>query len=101
MIRRPPRSTRTDPLFPYTTLFRSDNYRPSAADWTFGDAVLVERYVAGRELTVAVWDGEPLEVTEVTSSRGFYDYDAKYLEGGSVHLLPAPVPEGEIGRAHV
>src|SRR3546814_11886273 len=32
MIRRPPRSTRTDTLFPYTTLFRSDDDRPRVAD---------------------------------------------------------------------
>ena len=70
-----------------------DNYRPTAAHWPFGDAVLVERYIAGRELTVAVWDGEAMEVTEITSDRGFYDYEAKYSEGGSVHLLPAPLPE--------
>ena len=70
-----------------------DNYRPTAEGWPFGDTVLVERYVAGRELTVAVWDGEALEVTEITSSRGFYDYEAKYAAGGSLHLLPAPIPE--------
>lgn len=74
-----------------------DNYRPTAADWPFGEQVLVERYVPGRELTVAVWDGEAMEVTEITSDRGFYDYEAKYAEGGSVHLLPAPVP-AEIHR---
>ncbi|MEQ8398271.1 D-alanine--D-alanine ligase [Thalassobaculum sp.] len=74
-----------------------DNYRPTAEDWPFGDAVLVERYVPGRELTVAVWDGEAMEVTEITSSHGFYDYDAKYAEGGSIHMLPAPVPD-EIRR---
>ena len=58
-----------------------DNYRPTKADWPFGDAVLVERYVPGRELTVAVWDGEAMEVTEITSDRGFYDYEAKYSAG--------------------
>jgi len=74
-----------------------DNYRPTRSDWPFGDAVLVERYVPGRELTVAVWDGEAMAVTEITSDRGFYDYEAKYTDGGSVHLLPAPLPE-EIRR---
>ena len=69
-----------------------DNYRPTGEDWTFGDRVLVEPFIDGRELTVAVLDGEPLEVTEITSSRGFYDYEAKYAPGGSIHLLPAPVP---------
>ncbi|MDF1790903.1 MAG: D-alanine--D-alanine ligase [Thalassobaculaceae bacterium] len=69
-----------------------DNYRPTGDDWTFGDRVLVEPFIDGRELTVAVLDGEPLELTEITSDRGFYDYEAKYAEGGSIHLLPAPVP---------
>lgn len=70
-----------------------DNYRPGGEDWTFGDRVLVEPFIDGRELTVAVLDGEPLEVTEITSDRGFYDYEAKYAEGGSIHLIPAPVPD--------
>ncbi len=69
------------------------NYRPTSDDWQFGDRVLVEPFIDGRELTVAVMDGEALEVTEITSSRGFYDYEAKYAEGGSIHLLPAPIPE--------
>lgn len=70
-----------------------DNYRPGGEDWTFGDRVLVEPFIDGRELTVAVLDGEALEVTEITSDRGFYDYEAKYAEGGSIHLIPAPVPD--------
>jgi D-alanine-D-alanine ligase len=67
------------------------NYRPAAGDWPFGDRVLVEPFIEGRELTVAVLDGEALEVTEITSDHGFYDYEAKYEAGGSVHLLPAPI----------
>jgi D-alanine-D-alanine ligase len=69
-----------------------DNYRPFVEEWSFGERVLVERFIPGRELTVAVLDGEPFCVTEITSDRGFYDYDAKYAEGGSRHLLPAPLP---------
>ncbi len=61
-------------------------------DWPFGDWVMVERFVPGKELTVAVKGDEPLAVTEITTDRGFYDYDAKYAEGGSVHLVPAPLP---------
>ena len=59
--------------------------------WPFGERVMVERFIPGRELTVAVRGGEPLAVTEITTERGFYDYDAKYEEGGSVHLIPAPL----------
>ncbi len=61
-------------------------------DWPFGDWVMVERFVPGKELTVAVMGDEPLAVTEITTDRGFYDYDAKYADGGSVHLVPAPLP---------
>jgi D-alanine-D-alanine ligase len=70
-----------------------DNHLPLADDWLFGDRVLVEKYIPGRELTVGVFDGEAFCVTEITSNRGFYDYGAKYEEGGSVHLLPATLPD--------
>lgn len=61
-------------------------------DWPFGDFVLAERFIPGRELTVGVMGDKALAVTEVTSERGFYDYTAKYAPGGSLHLIPAPVP---------
>ncbi|MGH6926284.1 MAG: D-alanine--D-alanine ligase [Propylenella sp.] len=61
-------------------------------DWVFGDPVMVERYVPGRELTCAVQGDEALGVTEILPvGHGFYDYDAKYAEGGSKHLCPAPI----------
>lgn len=68
-----------------------DNAPPIGADWTFGDEVLAERFVPGRELTVAVMDGKALGVTEIKTDDGFYDYEAKYVAGGSQHLLPAPI----------
>ncbi len=61
-------------------------------DWPYGDLVMVESYVPGRELTCAVMGDRPLGVIEVVMpSQGFYDYDAKYRPGGSRHLLPAPL----------
>src|SRR6201997_2219288 len=63
-----------------------------ADSWTFGEEVMVEPYVAGKELAVAVMDGKALTVTEIVPRTGFYDYDAKYGEGGSMHVLPAPIP---------
>ncbi len=59
--------------------------------WPYGDMVMVERYVAGRELTCAVLGDEPLGVIEILTSEEFYDFDAKYRPGGSRHVLPAPV----------
>ncbi len=61
----------------------------TAADWPFGRQVMVERFIPGRELTVAVMGDRSLAVTEITTTRGFYDYDAKYKEGGSRHVIPA------------
>ncbi len=60
-------------------------------DFRYGDEALVEQFVPGRELTVAVMGDRALGVTEITTPRGFYDYDNKYTEGGSVHTVPAPV----------
>ncbi len=54
--------------------------------------LMVERFVPGMELTVAVMDGRPLEVTEIEAADGgLYDYRAKYTAGGSRHVLPARV----------
>ncbi|MBM3486654.1 MAG: D-alanine--D-alanine ligase [Alphaproteobacteria bacterium] len=59
--------------------------------WTFGEHVMVERYVPGRELTVAVMGDRALGVTEIRPRQGFYDYRAKYTDGQADHLVPAPV----------
>lgn len=64
----------------------------ASSDWPYGDIVMVESYVPGRELTCGVMGGKALGVIEVVpSGEGFYDYDAKYRPGGSRHLLPAPL----------
>lgn len=67
---------------PRTTVERTDDER-----W------LVERYVPGRELTVAVMGDRALAVTEIAPKDGFYDYAAKYTEGRAVHVVPAQVPD--------
>ena len=64
----------------------------TGGEWTFGDRILVEEFIPGREITVAVMGDKALGCTEITSDRGFYDYAAKYLPGGSRHLVPAPLP---------
>lgn len=63
-----------------------------AASWSFGASALVEEFIPGRELTVAVMGEKALAVTEITAANGdFYDYEAKYADGGSRHVIPAPV----------
>ncbi len=69
-----------------------DNRRAAvAAAWKFGPEAMVEEYIPGRELTVAVMGDRALAVTEIGSSHGFYDYDAKYAAGGSHHTIPAQI----------
>jgi D-alanine-D-alanine ligase len=60
-------------------------------DWTYGDRVIVEKYIPGKELTCAIVGEEALGVIEIVPTVRFYDYEAKYAPGGSKHLLPAPV----------
>jgi D-alanine-D-alanine ligase len=60
-------------------------------DWAYGDQVIVEKFVPGKELTCAVLGDEALGVIEIVPTARFYDYEAKYAPGGSKHLLPAPV----------
>jgi D-alanine-D-alanine ligase len=73
-----------------------DNAQVFDADsWMFGEEVLVERYIPGREITVAVL-GEAtgpraLGALEIRPRGGFYDYTAKYTDGQAVHLMPAPL----------
>jgi D-alanine-D-alanine ligase len=74
-----------------------------APDWAYGDLVMVEPFIPGKELCVAVI-GEPtgpraLTVTDITPTKGFYDYEAKYAPGGSTHALPADLPADIFDRA--
>jgi D-alanine-D-alanine ligase len=60
-------------------------------DWSYGERVIVEKYVAGKELTCAVMGDQAFGVIEIVPTVRFYDYEAKYAPGGSRHLLPAPI----------
>lgn len=70
------------------------NYGPEiAANTKMGEMIIAEAFHAGRELTVTVMDGQALAVTEIIPKSGWYDYEAKYAEGGSQHVVPAEIPE--------
>ncbi len=60
-------------------------------DWQYGERVMVEKYIPGKELTCAVMGDRALGVIEIVPATKFYDYEAKYAPGGSKHLLPAEV----------
>jgi D-alanine-D-alanine ligase len=76
-------------------IVREDHEHPpqelTRADWKFGEMVLIEPYIAGKELTSAVMGDRAFGVIEIVAATKFYDYEAKYAPGGSKHLLPARV----------
>jgi D-alanine-D-alanine ligase len=57
----------------------------------YGDQVMVEKYIPGRELTVGVLGDRALPVVEVRAEGGFYDYQAKYSSTTTRYLVPAPL----------
>jgi len=60
-------------------------------DWSMGEQLMVERYIPGRELTCAVMGDVALGVTEIVTDLAFYNYEAKYVAGGSRHVVPADI----------
>ncbi len=77
---------RGDQSFPPQELMRED--------WPYGEEVLVEHYVAGRELTCAVIGDKAYDIIDIKAADGgWYDYHAKYAKGGSIHVLPANLKE--------
>lgn len=65
--------------------------------FSVSDKVMVEDYIAGRELTVGIFAGEPLSVVEVIPKRGYYDFNTKYSDGLAIFQAPASL-EGDIYR---
>jgi D-alanine-D-alanine ligase len=73
-------------------LREGDNRRAAvAAGWRFGPQAMVEEFIPGRELTVGVMGERALAVTEIIASQAFYDYESKYADGGSRHVVPASI----------
>ncbi|MBL0941644.1 MAG: D-alanine--D-alanine ligase [Alphaproteobacteria bacterium] len=62
------------------------------ASWTYGHEVLVERFIPGREIHVAIMGNQALGAIEIRPKQGFYTYEAKYTEGKAEHYMPAPLP---------
>lgn len=74
-----------------------DNFSPEqAGPWQDTDHLMVETYLPGRELTVSVMDNKALTVTELKPRSGFYDYEAKYQEGKTDHIIPAELDQEQL-----
>ncbi|MCH8684672.1 D-alanine--D-alanine ligase [Pedomonas mirosovicensis] len=65
--------------------------RDAKGPWQQFEELLAEPFIPGRELTVSVLKGEALAVTELQPTQGFYDYDAKYTDGLTRHIVPAQI----------
>ena len=77
-------------------VFEGDNMSPlDEANWAYGEYVLMERYIPGREIQVAVMDDKALGAIEVRPKKRFYDYEAKYSDGWADHVMPADIPEAD------
>ena len=73
-------------------LVREENNGPPQLDPKMPEQVMVEAYAPGRELTTTVMGDRALTVTDILTT-GWYDYDAKYKDGGSSHVVPADIPQ--------
>lgn len=60
---------------------------------SYGQLVLVEAYIKGREITISILDGKALPITEIIPHEGFYDYKNKYQDGLTTHVCPAQIVE--------
>ncbi len=78
-----------------------DNRYPATLrdGWVHGDELVIEKFIPGRELTVGVIGDRALTVTDILAGTEFYDYESKYAEGGSQHILPAKIPQVVFDRA--
>ena len=77
-------------------VFEGDNVSPlDETAWAYGDYVLMEKYIPGREIQVAVMDDKALGAIEIRPKKRFYDYEAKYSDGWADHVMPADIPEAD------
>ena len=78
---------------------KNDKIKDQNGVWPYGEKVMVEAFIDGRELTVSVMGDQALAVTEITTEHGFYDYSAKYEKAGSYHIVPANVERSVYDQA--
>ena len=82
-----------------TLVFGENDYKRALQEWTYGDKVLIEKFIPGREIHVAVIDDEAIGAIEINPFEGFYDYAAKYTPGKAEHIMPAPLPPEDYQKA--
>ncbi|MFK7974311.1 MAG: D-alanine--D-alanine ligase [Rickettsiaceae bacterium] len=74
-------------------IFTEDNFSFEEYNFEYGDQVIIEKYIKGREIQVAVLNGKAKGALEIQllKNKRFYDYETKYTDGFARHLMPAPM----------
>ncbi len=72
-------------------VLQSTDFDIKDIDWSFGKAMIVQKYIAGQEIHVAIMDNQPLGAIELKSSKLFYDYESKYTQGITKYIMPAQI----------
>lgn len=81
-------------------IFKEDDFNFADYKFEYGDDVIIEKYIKGRELQIAVLNGKALDVLEIKLLKNrFYDYETKYTDGFAEHIIPAQIPENIYKRA--
>jgi len=76
-------------------VFEEDNFKFSDYDWKYGDRVIVEAYVPGKEISVAVFGDKAIGAIELAPKQGFYDFKNKYTDNMTVHIMPAAIDKAD------
>ena len=79
--------------FGVEVIFAEDEFKFKDYKFAYGDQILIEKYIPGREIQVAVLGDKAIGAIEVVPKGRFYDYEAKYTEGMATHIMPAPLDE--------
>ncbi len=82
-----------------TIILEDENISLQDLPWNFGEKVLIESFIPGREIQVAVMGDAALGAVEIKPLGRFYDYEAKYTAGKAEHLMPAPLDPGKYEEA--
>lgn len=80
-------------------ILSDDEFNIADYQWQYGDEIIIEKYIAGQEVQVAIMDNKALGVIEVRPKGLFYDYKCKYESGMTQYFMPAPIPQEKYQEA--
>lgn len=71
----------------------NDKFNISYYNWQYGNEIIIEKYIAGQEIHIGIFDGKALGAIEVRPHGLFYDYNCKYTRGMTDYIMPAEISE--------